>query len=107
MDKNIAVIGCGYWGKNQVRNFAELGALHTIRNSSPVVLSQFAAIYPDAKRETSYERILANSGIKGWVCKCGVTLKFDRNNKAQCPDCGKMYQQMSREHIILCQGGKE
>ena len=30
MNKNIAVIGCGYWGKNLVRNFAELGSLHTI-----------------------------------------------------------------------------
>jgi UDP-2-acetamido-3-amino-2,3-dideoxy-glucuronate N-acetyltransferase len=28
--KNIAVIGGGYWGKNLVRNFANLGALHTI-----------------------------------------------------------------------------
>lgn len=26
----IAVIGCGYWGKNLVRNFAELGALGAI-----------------------------------------------------------------------------
>lgn len=23
----ISVIGCGYWGKNLARNFAELGAL--------------------------------------------------------------------------------
>jgi predicted dehydrogenase len=23
----VAVIGCGYWGRNLVRNFAELGAL--------------------------------------------------------------------------------
>src|SRR3954469_23232549 len=26
----VAVIGCGYWGKNLVRNFAELGALEAI-----------------------------------------------------------------------------
>jgi cell division GTPase FtsZ len=25
MKKNIAVVGCGYWGKNLVRNFSELG----------------------------------------------------------------------------------
>gem|GEM_PF-2406239 len=25
--KNIAVIGAGYWGKNLVRNYFELGAL--------------------------------------------------------------------------------
>ncbi len=27
---NVAVVGCGYWGKNIVRNFHELGALHSI-----------------------------------------------------------------------------
>ena len=27
---NVAVVGCGYWGKNLVRVFSELGALHTI-----------------------------------------------------------------------------
>jgi len=26
----VAVIGCGYWGKNLVRNFAELGVLAAI-----------------------------------------------------------------------------
>jgi len=26
----VAVIGCGYWGKNLVRNFAELGSLTAI-----------------------------------------------------------------------------
>ena len=30
MKKNIAVIGCGDWGKNLVRNFAELGALAAV-----------------------------------------------------------------------------
>jgi len=27
---NIAVIGAGYWGKNLVRNFHQLGVLKTI-----------------------------------------------------------------------------
>jgi UDP-2-acetamido-3-amino-2,3-dideoxy-glucuronate N-acetyltransferase len=38
--KNIAVIGGGYWGQNLVRNFAGLGALHTICDSNPQSLSQ-------------------------------------------------------------------
>ena len=28
--KNLAVIGCGYWGKNLARNFAQLGALKAV-----------------------------------------------------------------------------
>ncbi len=31
----IAVIGCGYWGKNLVRNFAELGALAAVCDANP------------------------------------------------------------------------
>jgi len=31
----VAVIGCGYWGKNLARNFAELGALQAIVDPNP------------------------------------------------------------------------
>lgn len=30
MIPQVAVIGCGYWGKNLVRNFGQLGALRII-----------------------------------------------------------------------------
>ena len=33
----ISVIGCGYWGKNLVRNFSELGALHSVCDANHVV----------------------------------------------------------------------
>ena len=67
MDKNIAVIGSGYWGKNLVRNFAELGALHTICDSSPETLQQFEKPYPDINRETDLARVLSSQDIKGVV----------------------------------------
>ncbi len=67
MDKNIAVIGCGYWGKNLVRNFAELGALHTICDSDPKVLGKLGALYPNVSKETNIEALLDNQEIKGVV----------------------------------------
>jgi len=67
MDKNIAVIGCGYWGKNLVRNFAELGALHTICDSSVEVLRKLEALYPDVRKEISLDAVLSNKEIKGIV----------------------------------------
>ncbi len=30
MARNIAVVGAGYWGKNLIRNFFQLGSLETI-----------------------------------------------------------------------------
>jgi UDP-2-acetamido-3-amino-2,3-dideoxy-glucuronate N-acetyltransferase len=67
MDRNIAVIGCGYWGKNLVRNFAELGALHTMCDADPAVLSDLAARYSDARTETDYKRVLQDSSVRGVV----------------------------------------
>lgn len=41
----IAAVGCGYWGKNIVRNFAELGALSAVCDSDPAVADAFAQKY--------------------------------------------------------------
>ncbi len=58
MARNIAVVGAGYWGKNLVRNFAELGALHTICDANPSVLQQLQARYPGVNTETKYSQVL-------------------------------------------------
>jgi len=47
--KNIAIVGSGYWGKNLVRNFAELGVLHTICDTDPSVIEKYRAQYPELK----------------------------------------------------------
>jgi predicted dehydrogenase len=41
----IAAVGCGYWGRNIVRNFAELGALSAVCDSNPAVADAFAQKY--------------------------------------------------------------
>ena len=38
-------MGCGYWGKNLVRNFAELGALAGIADANPEAASAASAQY--------------------------------------------------------------
>ncbi|HJX69671.1 MAG TPA: hypothetical protein VJ441_01100, partial [Dehalococcoidia bacterium] len=60
MNKNIAVIGCGYWGKNLVRNFAELGALHTLCDTDRKKLEHFQALYPGLATEVSFPEVLRN-----------------------------------------------
>ena len=45
INPRIAVIGCGYWGKNLVRNFHDLGALSAICDKDPMVLAEFQKIY--------------------------------------------------------------
>lgn len=42
---NVAVLGCGNWGRNLVRNFAELGALGAVADANPEVAAREAQKY--------------------------------------------------------------
>ena len=65
MKKNIAVVGCGHWGKNLVRNFSELGALFSICDPSIEVADQYTSQY-NAKK-SSFTEIINDPNIKGVV----------------------------------------
>jgi len=65
--RHIAVVGAGYWGKNLVRNFAELGALHTICDASLSVLGGHEALPQTIARTTDFESVLSNPEIEGVV----------------------------------------
>jgi len=52
MKKNIAIVGCGYWGKNLIRNFDSLGALATICDNNNEILDEFKTLYPQKVTET-------------------------------------------------------
>ncbi|MUM77808.1 hypothetical protein GKC30_09195 [Pseudodesulfovibrio sp. F-1] len=60
----VAVVGSGYWGKNLVRNFHELGALDRICDSSPDTLDSFREMYPEVHTSVSYAEVL-NSDVDG------------------------------------------
>ena len=59
----IAVIGCGHWGKNLVRNFHALGVLSHVCDAHEATLAAVAAQYEGVTATTSYDEILANKEI--------------------------------------------
>lgn len=63
----VAVVGAGYWGKNLVRNFAQLRALHTICDASKATLQTQAVLYPGVRTTTRLEEALADPDISGIV----------------------------------------
>ncbi len=65
MHGNIAVIGCGYWGRNHVRVFGELGALRVICDSSPTALA--VSVTTGVGRSTHYPNVLADPEVAGVV----------------------------------------
>jgi len=60
----VAVIGTGYWGKNLVRNFYELGALRAICDKDAASLARFDDNYPDVSKHLHTSHILQDPGIK-------------------------------------------
>jgi len=78
---NVAVVGSGYWGKNLVRNFNELGALHTICDSNPETLRCFKEKYPDKEFQTSLEIVLQNTDIDAVVMATPAETHFELTKK--------------------------
>ncbi len=62
----VAVAGCGYWGKNLVRNFHEIGSLRMICDVQPERARALAAQYGVAVCE-SYPALLHNEGLDAIV----------------------------------------
>jgi len=65
MKKNIAVIGCGHWGKNLVRNFSELGVLAAVCDPNEELAQSYAEKYGVDK--LSFTAVTNNVAIKGVV----------------------------------------
>lgn len=61
----VAVIGCGYWGKNLVRNFSELGALGAIVDADEANAQNLSKTYN--VKSLSFEEVLADSEIDALV----------------------------------------
>ena len=74
---NVAVVGAGYWGKNLVRNFNELGVLHTICDSSPDILKAFQAEYSGKEFQSSFQVVLQNPDISAVVIATPAETHFE------------------------------
>ena len=65
MKKNIAVVGCGHWGKNLVRNFSDLGSLAAVCDPNAEVAQQYADQY--LVKNYSFSEVLNDLSIEGVV----------------------------------------
>lgn len=61
---SVAVVGAGYWGKNLVRNFAELGALAAVCDSYVERLESFKHAYSGVKLVRAYSDVLRDDTIQ-------------------------------------------
>ncbi len=65
-DPKVAVVGCGYWGKNLVRNFARTGALAVVCDATEAGRAKAAELAPDADITADLDAVLG-SDVHGVV----------------------------------------
>ena len=62
-DLRVAVVGCGYWGRNHVRNYAEIGALEGLVDHHPV----HDIIARHGGRQLTFEQALDDARVDALV----------------------------------------
>jgi UDP-2-acetamido-3-amino-2,3-dideoxy-glucuronate N-acetyltransferase len=80
--KYIAVVGAGYWGKNLVRNYYELGVLHSICDSAASALREYAAEYPGVLACEDYGSLLNRDEVTGVVLSVPAEMHYEFAKRA-------------------------
>lgn len=80
--KNIALIGAGYWGKNLVRVFYELGALKIICDLNESNLLDRKKEHPNLEITNDFSKILEDKEIQALVIATPAVTHYDICKKA-------------------------
>ncbi len=83
MNTNVAVVGCGYWGKNLVRVLSELDALKCLCDTDVT------------RRDALPFALVAGVPARqiGSMCRCaGQRLEFDSSGSARCSACNRGFR---------------
>jgi predicted dehydrogenase/acetyltransferase-like isoleucine patch superfamily enzyme len=78
----VGVIGSGYWGKNLVRNYAELGTLGGVCDTNVQALDALKTQYPAGMYTTSYQMLLEEADIRGIVIAAPAAMHFNLAREA-------------------------
>ncbi|MGP8052752.1 MAG: Gfo/Idh/MocA family oxidoreductase [Limisphaerales bacterium] len=83
----MAVAGMGYWGKNLVRNFSELGALTAVCDSNATVEETLRREYPGVRYHRDFSSVLLDPAIAAVALATPAVKHFDMAKAAL--DAGK------------------
>lgn len=64
---HVVVVVCGYWGKNLIRNFAELGVLVGVLDDDRAVAESFLQTYPQLHVYSSLDEVLSDPEVRAIV----------------------------------------
>ena len=81
MSSKIAVVGCGYWGKNLVRNFRELDALAMVCDATRNGIKLAEELAPGIQLVENFDEVLS-SDVQGVVIATPSETHFNLANQA-------------------------
>jgi predicted dehydrogenase len=84
MSISIGVVGCGYWGPNLIRNFAEneSAELRWVCDKDARHLSKVARRYPAARASTNYGELLSDPRLDAVAIATPVATHFEFTRRA-------------------------
>ena len=82
MIKNkISLIGAGYWGKNLLRNFYELGNLKNVVELDPEIIALRKKDYPDVEFIDDIDKVINDNEIKGVAIATPAATHYELSKK--------------------------
>ncbi len=118
---NIAVIGCGYWGPNLIRNFNALPScrVKTICDSDTSRLEHLKTLYPLVETTGDFGRIIKDDTVDAVVIATPVCFHFEMAKKsleagkhtfiekpmaASASECRKLITMAEKKRLVLMTG---
>ncbi len=87
----MAVVGCGYWGPNLVRNFRSLPGVkvEVICDKNQERLDHVAQLYPEVEKTTEFSQITSNRSLD--MVAVATTVSTHHRSCACEPGIGQAY----------------
>ena len=82
MKVRLAQVGIGQWGKNLLRNFAELADVTWLCDADPQRLAEFGARHPSARTTQQLDQVLADESLDGVVVATPVPTHYELSKRA-------------------------
>ncbi len=79
---SVAVIGAGYWGRNLVRNFHQLGSLKLICDKNESLLADFRSQYADVETCLALADVTKRKDIEGVIISTPAETHFNLAREA-------------------------
>ena len=81
---NIAVVGCGYWGPNLIRNFSSLAGcrMKIACDLDKDRLAHMKSLYPGLETTTEFDHVINDSGTDAIVIATPVRFHYEMAKKS-------------------------